>query len=334
MQVKARTDGASLPDDLSLAAGRPGLGQASEVEKAADAPDDASATYDEEYAEQGARTGSGHHPPVGAHEHEADGRAADDLLPRPVGRRREHPRQERPALRHDQRRLRAPHGQRQRLHRGPGAGDPAQHLRLPREVPRLERHRLQLPRRPVRPDLGGPLRRHRQAGRGRAHAQLQRLLLRDVGHRQLRDRPADRRDAAGLRPALRVEAVAARGQPRVDLAEDRPRHLPGHQRPPRRRLDRLPGQVPLRPAPADPAVRRPGGAGRPRWSSPIAVSEPNPQNNLDASPYPDLVVRNAADGRGLVIPTGGLTVLPAAHGRRQEGLGQALRRARLARPHR
>jgi hypothetical protein len=40
---------------------------------------------------------------------------------------------------------------------------------------------------------------------------------------------------------------------------------------------------------------------------PIAVSEPNPQNNLDASPYPDLVVRNAADGRGLVLPTGGLT---------------------------
>jgi hypothetical protein len=40
---------------------------------------------------------------------------------------------------------------------------------------------------------------------------------------------------------------------------------------------------------------------------PIAVSEPNPQNNLDSSPYPDLVVRRAADGRGLVLPTGGLT---------------------------
>jgi hypothetical protein len=40
---------------------------------------------------------------------------------------------------------------------------------------------------------------------------------------------------------------------------------------------------------------------------PIAISEPNPQNNLDASPYPDLVVRRAADGRGLVLPTGGLT---------------------------
>jgi hypothetical protein len=40
---------------------------------------------------------------------------------------------------------------------------------------------------------------------------------------------------------------------------------------------------------------------------PIAISEPDPQNNLDASPYPDLVVRRAADGRGLVLPTGGLT---------------------------
>ena len=41
--------------------------------------------------------------------------------------------------------------------------------------------------------------------------------------------------------------------------------------------------------------------------TPVEVSEPNPQNNLDASPYPDLLVRRASDGRGLVIPTGGLT---------------------------
>jgi hypothetical protein len=45
----------------------------------------------------------------------------------------------------------------------------------------------------------------------------------------------------------------------------------------------------------------------PTGPTPIAVSAPNPQNNLDASPYPDLVVRRAADGRGLVLPTGGLT---------------------------
>lgn len=41
--------------------------------------------------------------------------------------------------------------------------------------------------------------------------------------------------------------------------------------------------------------------------TPVSVSEPDPQNNLDASPYPDLVVRRASDGRGLVLPTGGLT---------------------------
>ena len=41
--------------------------------------------------------------------------------------------------------------------------------------------------------------------------------------------------------------------------------------------------------------------------TPVAITSPNPQNNLDASPYPDLVVRRASDARGLVVPTGGLT---------------------------
>ena len=49
-------------------------------------------------------------------------------------------------------------------------------------------------------------------------------------------------------------------------------------------------------------ARRPGPA-----PTPVAVSAPNPQNNLDASPYPDLLVRRAADGAGMVVPTGGLT---------------------------
>ena len=39
----------------------------------------------------------------------------------------------------------------------------------------------------------------------------------------------------------------------------------------------------------------------------VTVSEPSPQNNLDALPYPDLIVRRASDGRGMVIPSGGLT---------------------------
>lgn len=58
-----------------------------------------------------------------------------------------------------------------------------------------------------------------------------------------------------------------------------------------------------------PLIRQYASAAAPATPTvaPIPVSEPNPQNNLDASPYPDLVVRRAADGRGLVIPTGGLT---------------------------
>ena len=81
---------------------------------------------------------------------------AEDLLAGPVGCRRADARQGLAALLRGARRLRAPHGERQRLHPLAGARHPAQHLRLPREVPRLERRRLQLPGRPVRPDLGGP----------------------------------------------------------------------------------------------------------------------------------------------------------------------------------
>ena len=94
------------------------------------------------------------------------------------------------ALRRGARRVRAPHGQREQLHRRPGARDHPRHLRVPHAVPRLVRHRLQLPRRPLRPDLGGPVRRRRPSRRRRAHARLQRRRVRDVRDRQLRDRPA------------------------------------------------------------------------------------------------------------------------------------------------
>ena len=52
-------------------------------------------------------------------------------------------------------------------------------------------------------------------------------------------------------------------------------HVPGHQRPPGRRRDRLSGQVPLRQAPDHPGLRRGrpegvvgAGAGRPTWPRP------------------------------------------------------------------
>ena len=98
------------------------------------------------------------------------------------------------ALRRGARRLRAPHGQRQRLHRAPRCrrilrGIYAYHT----QSRGWTRHRLQLPRRPLRPDLGGPVRRRRPPRRRRAHPRLQRRLLRHVGDRQLRHRPARRR---------------------------------------------------------------------------------------------------------------------------------------------
>ncbi len=119
---------------------------------------------------------------------------AGHLLACPVGREREAARQGLAALLRDPRRVRAPHGERERLLAGRGARDPAQHLRVPHAVPRLERRRLQLPRRQVRPDLGGPRRWRRPSGGRGAHARLQRLRVRDVGDRQLRDRaPLERR---------------------------------------------------------------------------------------------------------------------------------------------
>ena len=337
VQVEARTDGVALAGRPLPRPGRPGIRREDRDRGAGRhrrRRTPARRTTTTTRRQDGDRRRDGGHHPAGRAQ--ADRRAAHDLLPRPVGRRREHPQQERAALRHDQRRLRPPHGQRQRLHRGPGAGDHAQHLRLPREVARLERHRLQLPRRPLRSHLGGPLRRHRQARRRRPHAQLQRLLLRDVGHRQLRHRPAARRDAARLRPAVRVEALAARRQPGVDVAEDRPRHVPGDQRPPRRRLDGLPGQVPLRPAAADPDVRLPGRAGghaaapADRGAHRRARSAEQPRRLAVPGPRRAARRRRPRPGAADRWPD----VLPEAHGRGQEGLGQARRGARLARPHR
>ena len=98
--------------------------------------------------------------------------------------------------------------------------------------------------------------------------------------------------------ALRLEALAAR---RRRLLHPPVRHLdvvPGHQRPSRRRRDRLPGPVPLRQAAAIRRWPRPtsaGGAGRQLESEP----------RLHAG-HPDLVVRRASDGEAFVIPTGGL----------------------------
>ena len=41
--------------------------------------------------------------------------------------------------------------------------------------------------------------------------------------------------------------------------------------------------------------------------TPLEITDPAPQSNLVGAAYPDLVVRRASDGRGLILPTGGLT---------------------------
>ena len=165
-----------------------------------------------------------------------------------------------------------------------GARHPAEHLRVPHQVPRLERHRLQLPGRPVRPDLGGPVRRRRPPGGRGAHPRLQRQRVRDVGDRQLRAAPAVPGDAPGVRRAVRLEAVAARGQRRLHQAVGDQAELQGDQRAPRRRLHGVPGQVPLRQDPADPrssprSCRRDGAAGS---SSPTSRAPTTPTSSCGA----------------------------------------------------
>ena len=44
----------------------------------------------------------------------------------------------------------------------------------------------------------------------------------------------------------------------------------------------------------------------------VTIGDPAPQSNLVGAAYPDLVVRRAGDGRGFIIPTGGLTAFAKA----------------------
>ena len=80
----------------------------------------------------------------------------------------------------------------------------------------------------------------------------------------------------------------------LDQAVRHQAQLPGDQRPPRRRLDGVPGQVPLRQDPRDP----PAGGGGPARAGPGVQLE----SNLGAGPLPDLVVRRASDKQAFVVP--------------------------------
>ena len=107
----------------------------------------------------------------------------------------------------------------------------------------------------------------------------------------------------------------------------------GDQRPPRRRLDRVPRQVPLRPDPADPDVRHPGGTGGHCADARDGVrAQPAEQPRRVAVPGPAGPPRLGRPRPG--DPHGWPHLLPAAHRGRQVRLGQARRRPRLARPDR
>ncbi len=186
--------------------------------------------------------------------------APGDLLAGPVGRRRADAQQVVPALRRRARRLRAPHGQRQQLHAGRGAGAAAQHLRLPRAGPRLERHRLQLPRRPLRPDLGGP-RTAASTARWSAPTPSATTTTRSPPRRSATTSWCGRARRCS-RPTPRCSPGSSRLHG-VDASSTRQyvtsTLVPGDQRPPRRGGHRLPGAVPLRQAPGHPE----DGRGRP-----------------------------------------------------------------------
>ncbi|QIK75594.1 FG-GAP-like repeat-containing protein [Nocardioides piscis] len=50
----------------------------------------------------------------------------------------------------------------------------------------------------------------------------------------------------------------------------------------------------------------------PAPTPPLEIGDPAPQSNLVGAAYPDLVVRRASDGQGLILPTGGLTAFSKA----------------------
>ena len=56
-----------------------------------------------------------------------------------------------------------------------------------------------------------------------------------------------------------------------------------------------------------PSIRTYAAESAPAAPVGVAVSEPAPQSSLVGTAHPDLVVRRASDGQGLVLPTGGLT---------------------------
>ena len=130
---------------------------------------------------------------------------------------------------------------------------------VPHGRERLERHRLQLRGRRVRAHLGGPRRRHRPGDRRRARPGVQHRFDGCRGSGQLRVGGADGRvgqrrgRAAGVevrrppgRPPHGGDLPDEHGQPEVPARQHGPDE--SDRRPSRRRVDRVPGALPVRAA--------------------------------------------------------------------------------------
>ncbi|RYC11291.1 FG-GAP-like repeat-containing protein [Nocardioides zhouii] len=308
VQVKALTDGVALPDDLSLALVDPGSATSSEVEKAADVPDDASTAYDEEYAEQAAKNGSG--ITLQAARTSMKAVAQPTIFSRAQWGADESIR--------DKSALRYGTISGGFVHHTVNANDYTE-----AQVPALLRsiYAYHVKSRGWS-DIGynflvdrfGRIWEGRYGGIDKPVVGAHTLNYNDysfamsaIGNFET-TQPTDAMLRAygqlfawklslhGVNPASTSQTIGRSTFQAINGHRDAgSTACPGKY---------LYAQIPLirqnaaQAAPATPV---------PPVVVPIAVSEPNPQNNLDASPYPDLVVRNAADGRGLVIPTGGLT---------------------------
>ena len=139
------------------------------------------------------------------------------------------------------------------------------------------------------------------------------------------------RDAQAYGALFAWKLVAARRQPGLDAPAGRPR-----RRSRRSTATATPARPPARAAtstPSSPTIRAlaaAGRAGRRRRPGADQDRRPEPAVRPRAAPYPDLVVRRASDGRGFVLPTGGLTAFSKAHGRRPRA--GTRRRRRWSRP--
>ena len=103
--------------------------------------------------------------------------------------------------------------------------------------------------------------------------------------------PPRRPSRSAARRSRRSTATATPARPPARAATSTPSSRPSGRTPPR-------------------AARR--APHRPRRLRRRSRSATRPQSNLVGAAYPDLVVRRAGDGRGLILPTGGLTAFAKA----------------------